>query len=207
MANQLKEKMEHRRKVTILGICCIGSLLVALVTYGLLWTRLFGSVSWPGISSYVALGIMLISFLSFCVLGICLVMELTKYRSWPHRTMVEWRIMLIFLLLVCYVGLGVLAVNHMKSQLVHTCCGHIEDFAELANGGKFDYIYDKNGHKLVDQNGDVVKLYFANDEFGNYHVVVEDMFGRVVGHNEHDPLVEEAETVFYDPFKPKNGGQ
>ena len=130
MAIQLKEKMENRRKVTILGICCIGSLLVTLITYGLLWTKIFGSIHWPGISSYVALAVMLGSFLSFCVCGIWLVIELTKYRSWPHRMMVECRIMLIFLLLACYVGLGVLAVNHIESQLVGTCCGHVTKFAE-----------------------------------------------------------------------------
>ena len=203
MAVQLKEKMGHRRKVTILGICCIGSLLVALITYGLLWTKIFGFIHWPGISSYVALAVMLGSFLSFCVCSIWLVIELTKYRSWSHRMMVGCRIMLILLLLVCYAGLGMLAVWHAASQMVQGCDCIIVDPENAdgeAPGGKFDYIYDNNGDKLIDQNGNVVQLYFQYDSSGGYHLVIDDSSGRLVGHNKEDPLVED---VFFDPFAMK----
>lgn len=155
MANRLKKKMDHRRKVKILGICWIGSLLIALIMWELLWTNTFESMSWYGISARVALAVMRGSFFSSPVLGICFVIELTKHRSWSHKMMVECRILLIVLLLAGYVGLNMLAVNRIESQF-DKCCSHIEDFGDT---------------------------------------------------DEHDPLVEGAEVVFYDPFKTKNSGQ
>ena len=199
MATQLKEPMGHRRKVTILGICCIGSLLVALVIYGLWWTNDFHSIplptiSLPNISVYVVLGVLCVLVLSVGVLGIWLVIELTKYRSWSYQKMLTWRTGLIFLLLVCYVGLIVLSGWHTLSSSVKGCCAHVTEFSDgYVPGGKFDYVYDKAGNKLVDQNGNVVKLYFQS--YGGYHLVVDDSSGRVVGHNEEDPLVKEEDNT------------
>ena len=99
----------------------------------------------------------------------------------------------------------------MLASSVKGCCAHIDvtefaddvDIMEFADGsvpgGKFGYVYDKAGNKLVDQNGNFVKLYFQS--YGGYHLVVDDSSGRVVGHNKEDPLVK---AVFTDPFDPTN---
>lgn len=201
MAEQLKEKMEHRRKVKILGICCIGSLLVAVITYGLLWTNMFGSMSWPGISAYVVLAVMLISSLSFCGLSIWILLSLTRNRTWAHKALLTVRAALVILLIAVHVMVGILAWNYILSTFGmphrHTDV-RLNRFA--ADGGVVIYICDAKGNFIVDENGKYVELYLKDDDKNGH--VVKDALGRLITTDE-DPLIAGAEDgVYYDPFEP-----
>ena len=201
MAEQLKEKMEHRRKVKILGICCIGSLLVAVITYGLLWTNMFGSMSWPGISAYVVLAVMLISSLSFCGLSIWILLCLTRNRTWAHKALLTVRAALVILLIAVHVMAGILAWNYILSTFGmphrHTDI-RLNRFA--ADGGAVIYICDAKGNFIVDENGKYVELYLKDDDKNGH--VVKDALGRLITTDE-DPLITGAEDgVYYDPFEP-----
>ena len=197
----MKEKMEHRRKVKILGICCIGSLLVAVITYSLLWTNTFGSMSWPGISAYVVLAVMLISALSFCGLSIWILLSLTRNRTWAHKALLTVRAALVILLIAVHVMVGILAWNYILSTFGmphrHTDI-RLNRFA--ADGGVVIYICDAKGNFIVDENGKYVELYLKDDDKNGH--VVKDALGRLITTDE-DPLIAGAEDgVYYDPFEP-----
>ncbi len=204
MAEQLKTKKAHKGLMIGLSIGLIVSFIVALVIYLALWTKVI-NVRWTRQSSISAMIGMCVAILCFCVAGVWLVLELTRNKAWARKAVVTVRTVLVGLLLVCYAGVGFLMWQHMDAQLIHSDNVHLTDFDEGTMHGSFDYIYNKQGEKIVGQDGKPVKIYIYSEDYriGKKYALVDNEYGRIVGHNEQDPIFEEAEKQpMWEPFEP-----
>lgn len=203
MAEQLKTKKTQKGLMIRLSIGLMVSFLVAIILYLALWTKLI-YVRWTQQSSIIAMVVMCIAILCFCVAGVWLVLELTQNKAWARKAVVTVRAVLVGLLFVCYAGVGFLMWQHIDAQLIHPDHVHLTDFYEGTMHGSFDYIYNKQGEKIVGQDGKPVKIYVYSENYktGKEYALVDE-YGRLVGYNKQDPLFEEAEKLPEgEPFEP-----